>query len=345
MKRATKIIATIGPGSCSPKILKGLVSEGMDLARFNFSHGTTSEFSEWLQRLKETSRETKKEIGILQDLQGPRIRIEGVSKRGLQLISGRILHIATSPKEQKKGQLLIYSPEVTPKISVGDRILIDNGVIELSVEKVLDGEIKVKIMVGGMVFNRKGVNLPATALKTHFTAKDEEDLKWGIKNKVQYIALSFVEGPEDVECVRKKLPVGGPKILAKIEKETALKKIDQILDVAEGIMVARGDLGVEVTIPKLPLIQKRLIQRAKAKDKFVIVATQMLTNMTVSPCPTRAEVSDIANAVLDGADALMLSEETAVGKHPVEALKVMRETIEDAEEFKKGAESLDEILK
>lgn len=345
MKRATKIIATIGPASCSSKILKGLVSEGMDLARFNFSHGKAPQFSEWLGRLNRACREIGRKVEIIQDLQGPRIRIERVPKRGFHLLAGRTLRIATSPKEQKKGQLLIYSPEVSPKISIGDRILIDNGLIELLVEKVLDGEVLVKVMVGGMVFNRKGVNFPATVLKTHFTAKDEEDLKWGIENKVDYIALSFIEGPEDVENVRKKLSPGGPGILAKIEKGVALKKIDQILAVADGIMVARGDLGVEVTLPKLPLIQKRLIQRARAKKKFVIVATQMLANMTVSSVPTRAEVSDIANAVLDGADALLLSEETAVGRHPAEALKVMRETIEASEEFKKRAESLDEILK
>lgn len=334
MKR-TKIICTIGPASENPKILTQMVKNGMNVARLNFSHGSYENHLQLMDTIRTVSAKTKTPIAILQDLQGPKIRIGALEK----------------PVPVKKGQKINLGGEVVPldfDISVSvkpkERILIEDGLIELIALKVLKGKpgkpgkIECQVVAGGEIRSHKGVNLPDSVITFPiFTKKDIADLKFGLKNDVDYVALSFVRSKADIihikKLIEKYLPKGmkRPKVIAKIERGEAVDNFDEILEQADSIMVARGDLGVEVADSRVPLIQKNLIAKSNAAGKPVIVATQLLDSMIRNPRPTRAEVSDVANAVIDRADAVMLSGESATGSYPIEAVTEMCRIIEATE--------------
>lgn len=334
MKR-TKIICTIGPACESPKILTQLISNGMNVARLNFSHGSYENHLLLMKNIRSVSEKLKTPIAIMQDLQGPKIRIgelvKSVSvKKGQKVILGN----STIPLD------FDISVSVKPK----ERILIEDGLIELVVVKVTKGKlgkpglIECKVIAGGEIRSHKGVNLPDSKITFPiFTKKDIADLQFGLKNDVDYVALSFVRNKADIlqlkKLIEKYIPKGlkRPQIIAKIERGEAVEKFDEILKETDAVMVARGDLGVEVADSKVPLIQKNLISKCNAVGKPVIVATQLLDSMIRNPRPTRAEVSDVANAVIDRADAVMLSGETATGSYPVEAVTEMTRIIEATE--------------
>ncbi|QQS22777.1 pyruvate kinase [bacterium] len=335
MKR-TKIIATIGPSSEDPKILTKMVANGMNVARLNFSHGSYANHQQLMQTIRDASKKLDKPVAILQDLQGPKIRIGELEK----------------PVAIKKGQTVMLGRDfdmdfdISRSVKRGERILIEDGLMELKVVSVAPsrvgskthGKITCKVVNGGVVKSHKGVNLPdSTITFPIITNKDLADLKFGLENDVDYVALSFVRNGADIRNLRKlinkHLRKGGsaPKIIAKIERKEAVENFDRILREADGIMVARGDLGVEIADSQVPMIQKDLISRCNSVAKPVIVATQMLDSMIRNPRPTRAEVSDVANAVIDHADAVMLSGESATGSYPIEAVAEMRRIIEDTE--------------
>lgn len=328
----TKIIATIGPASDSPEIIKKLVKEGLDIARFNFSHCTYEEFKARAAKLKKAAKEEGKQIAILQDLQGPRIRVGELPGESRELRDGDVVIFSTNIKNDKE-IIFVDEPYLHADIKKGELIYLANGEMKLKVERVQGDKIYARVERGGTLYSRKGVNVPHTKLTTSgLTAKDIKDVKFGLKNGVDYVAISFVQTAGDVLKL-KKLVGSKAKIIAKIETALALKNIDEIIQASDGIMVARGDLGIEVAEEKLPFIQKNLIRQAAWHGKASIVATQMLLSMINNPRPTRAEVSDVANAVLDGADAVMLSDETASGKHPVQALEALVRIARQAEHY------------
>lgn len=335
MKR-TKIICTIGPASESPKILGELVKNGMNVARLNFSHGSYQNHLGLMKTIRSISTKQDKPVAILQDLQGPKIRISELAK----------------PVTIKKNQQVIIGKDldmdfdISRSVKKGERILIEDGLMELVVTKVTPsragskahGKITCKVVTGGVIKSHKGVNLPDSTISFPIiTTKDIEDLKFGLKNDVDYIALSFVRDAKDIinikKLIERYLPKGklAPKVIAKIERKEALENFEGILREADAIMVARGDLGVEIADSLVPMIQKDIIGKCNNSAKPVIVATQMLDSMIRNPRPTRAEVSDVANAVIDHADAVMLSGETASGEYPIEAVTEMRRIIEATE--------------
>ncbi len=329
----TKIVATLGPSS-EDKI-EHLIERGVSVFRLNFSHGTHEIHSKYIERIRYAERKTKKPVAILQDLSGPKIRIDDVEKPFF-VNYGDIIKIVKETVIGNKDRISINHPEILDQLKPGDRIYIADGSIRLKVIEKNDEGITAKVIYGGLISSRKGVNFPKIKLNIPaLTEKDKKDIEFGVKNGVDIIALSFVKHAQDIndakEYVRK---CGGDiPVFAKIEKHEAVDNIDEILDVSDGIMVARGDLGVEIEMERVPVVQKMIIKKANEKAKPVITATQMLISMVSSLRPTRAEVSDIANAVLDGTDAVMLSEETAIGKFPIEAVEVMRKTIEETEKI------------
>jgi pyruvate kinase len=334
-KRQTKIIATIGPATSSESVLKKMILEGMNIARFNFSHGTKEEFAAWAKTIRSLSKKLKKEVLILQDLQGPRIRVGKLQHEGHHIDSGHDITLNFGDEMHRNDIQIKTDLEVNFKKD--DTILIDSGLIELKVKKIEGKRIICKVIVGGALHSGKGLNFPDTPTVESFTQKDAEDLAFGQEIGVDLIGLSFVEDAKDVNAIREKI---SPKtrIVSKIERPQAIHNFNQILEASDAIMVARGDLGVEIPIEKLPFLQKRIIRRCRTAHKFVIVATDMMASMVSSPRPTRAEVLDIANAVLDGADAVMLSNETAVGKYPLQTLATMRKIVEETENFKSSQE-------
>ncbi len=335
MKR-TKIICTIGPSSEDPKILTKMFLNGMNVARLNFSHGSYENHLKLINTIRQVSAKVGKPIAILQDLQGPKIRIGALD----------------NPVTIKKGQTVILGKDfgmdfdISRSVKKGERILIEDGLMELKIVKVLPskagskihGKIFCKVINGGIVKSHKGVNLPDSAITFPIiTSKDLADLKFGLKNDVDYVALSFVRNDKDIinlkKLIEKYLPEGlhPPKIISKIERKEAVANFDGILTESDAIMIARGDLGVEIADSQVPLIQKDLIAKCNSHGKPVIVATQMLDSMIRNPRPTRAEVSDVANSVIDHADSVMLSGESASGSYPVEAVTEMRRIIEATE--------------
>ena len=328
----TKIIATLGPSS-EDKIDK-LIKEGVNVFRLNFSHGDYNTHKNYIEKIRFWEEKLNKPIGILQDLSGPKIRIDEV-KEPFHVKYGDTIKIVKKKVLGSKEAISINHPEILDILKPGDRIYIADGTIRLKViEKSEDGVVA-KVIVGGVISSRKGVNFPKIKLNIPaLTEKDKQDIKFGLEHGVDIIALSFVKHAKDIldtkEYIKSIKDIDIP-VFAKIEKHEAVEDIDEILNVADGIMVARGDLGVEIEMEKVPVIQKMIIKKANEKGKPVITATQMLISMVSSMRPTRAEVSDIANAVLDGTDAVMLSDETTIGKYPVEAVKVMRRTIEETE--------------
>ncbi len=321
MKR-TQIICTIGPSSQNLNILNEMVKSGMNIARLNFSHGTYASHAKLISNIRTVAKKQKKPILILQDLQGPKIRV-GKLRNPITVKTGGKVIIGKDFK---------IDADVSKFIKPGQRIFIQDGLIQLKVKKVSDGKIECTAVNGGKIQSHKGVNLPDTKLElSSLTPKDIEDLKWGLKHSVDLVAISFVRSVADVAFLKKQIakfkPKKSPKIVAKIEKPEAVKNINSIIKAVNIVMVARGDLGVEVPEEKVPGIQKSIIKKCNRAKKPVIVATQMLESMVASPRPTRAEVEDVADAVLEGADYTMLSEETASGKFPVQAAAEMHKII------------------
>ena len=330
----TKIVCTIGPSSSSIKTLRQLIRAGMDVARLNFSHGSHKGHKGVIRSVRRLSTELDKPVAILQDLQGPKIRTGELKEGRVELKKNQEWTITT--RRIKGGQGLISTTYrgIVSDLKRGDAILIDDGMIELKVLSKDKEQLYCKVISGGILGEHKGINLPGVRTRIpSLTKKDKEDLKVGIEAGVDYVAISFVRSAKDVRALKRFLKnkkVDIP-VIAKIEKPQALDELEGILDVCEGIMVARGDLGVELSPEKVPVAQKKMIRMANEKRKLVITATQMLESMTEHPRPTRAETSDVANAILDGTDAVMLSAETSVGKYPVESVRMMRKIARETE--------------
>ncbi|WP_456382058.1 pyruvate kinase [Persephonella sp.] len=333
--KKVKIVATIGPATNTEEKIKQLIQAGVDVFRFNFSHGDHETHRSNLEKIRKVSKELGREVAILQDLSGPKIRI-GEVKEPFYLHYEDRIKIVKREVIGDKNRISINHPEILDKLNIGDRIYIADGMIRLKVINKDDEGVLCQVVVGGMISSRKGVNFPNLKLDIPaITDKDRDDIKFGIQIGIDIVALSFVKTADDVIEAKKFIRDNGgdAPLFAKIEKHEAIENIDSIIEVADGIMVARGDLGVEIDMEKVPVLQKMIISKCNSAGKPVITATQMLTSMLTSPRPTRAEVSDIANAVLDGTDAVMLSDETAVGKYPVESVNVMRRTIEETEKI------------
>ncbi len=330
----TKIVCTIGPSSASPQALARLVDAGMDVARLNFSHGTHREHEAVIAALRDLAGSCRRPIAILQDLSGLKIRIGEVAGGPVRLSAGSAFTLTTRPVPGDAREVSVSFPDLPRSVRPGDRLLLSDGEIELCAEEVGATDILCRVVAGASLSSHKGISLPTGSVAAAgLTAKDREDLAFGIAQGVDYVALSFVRTAEDVRLARAFMSERGATIpiVAKIEKHEALAAIDAILGEADGLMVARGDLGVETPLEHVPLLQKMLIEKANRAGKPVITATQMLLSMVESPRPTRAEVGDVANAILDGTDAVMLSEETASGKYPAEAAATMRRIAEDTE--------------
>lgn len=334
----TKIVCTIGPASQSLEMLKKLIRAGMDVARLNFSHGTRDDHARILENLRTAAAFVGEPITILQDLSGPKIRIGDLAKPSVELKAKSNVRITTETVVGDVGRISTNYQHLPNDVKPGDRILLDDGKIRLQVERVDGKEVTCTVVTGGILLPRKGINLPGVAVSApSMTEKDKEDLLFGLENDIDYVALSFVRTADDIHRLRqfiiehvkkgKKVP-----IIAKIEKGEAIANIDAILKEADCVMVARGDLGVELPTEQVPMLQKQIVRKCSELGKPVIIATQMLESMIESPTPTRAEASDVANAVLDGTDAVMLSAETSIGKYPAEAVAMMDRIVRTAEE-------------
>lgn len=339
MRRA-KIVCTLGPATSGRAMLERLISAGMDVARLNFSHGTHADHAKIVDDVRAAQGALRKAVGILADLQGPKIRTGKLQDGAVELVDGATLEITTD-EEVVGSQALISTTyeHLAADVRVGDRILLDDGLLELQVLST-DGERRVRTQVihGGMLKNNKGINLPGVALRAAaLTPKDREDLLFALKAGVDMVALSFVRTPEDLDDCRRAMHEAGRvvPIIAKLEKPEAIARLDEILAKSDGVMVARGDLGVEIPPEEVPAIQKDIIRRANALGLPVIVATQMLNSMIEHPRPTRAEASDVANAIFDNTDAVMLSGESASGRYPIEAVEMMNRIVESAEKAKR----------
>jgi pyruvate kinase len=330
----TKIVCTIGPASRSPEALRRLAEAGMDVARLNFSHGSHEDHAAVLAAVRAISERVGRPIAVLQDLAGIKIRIGEIASGQVRLEPGAGFTLTNRAVAGDAREVSLDYPDLAASVRPGDALLLSDGDVELRVETADATDIRCRVVAGGTLSSHKGIHLPARSIAAPgLTAKDREDLAFGISQGVDYVALSYVRGAEDVLETRRFLDERRAVIplIAKIEKHEALARIDEILAAADGLMVARGDLGVETPLEHVPLLQKMLIDRANRAGKPVITATQMLLSMVDRPRPTRAEVGDVANAILDGTDAVMLSEETAAGRYPVEAVETMRRIAEDTE--------------
>jgi pyruvate kinase len=329
----TKIVATVGPASNSKDMLRALIKEGVDVFRLNFSHGTHEDHLKVITAVRELNQELGTTISLLQDLQGPKIRVQEMQP-DVVIERGQELTITT---RQLLGNNEICSTSYTNlpnDVKFGDMILIDDGKIELKVKEVRDNEVVTEVVYGGPLKSRKGINLPFTKVSApSLTEKDLKDLDFGIKNNLDWIALSFVRKASDIYALREILDKHKSlsRIVAKIEKPEALSNIDEIITATDACMVARGDLGVEIWLEEVPMVQKMLVEKCNKAGKPVIVATQMMESMIENPRPTRAETNDVANSVMDGADAVMLSAETAAGRYPIEVIRSMVRTIASVE--------------
>jgi len=334
LTRRTKIVCTIGPASDSEEMITKLVTSGMDVARLNFSHGTGDYHRTIISRLKKIRKDLRRPVAILMDLQGPKIRIGNLRGGSVELRPGQEYVLTTSSTPGDGRRVSVSLKSLPNEVSIGHPILLADGNIELRVERVSPPEVFCRVVVGGVLSSHKGINLPASEIEVDsMTTKDRKDLDLGMEAGIDAVALSFVRTAADVEAVKavmKRTRAHAP-VIAKIEKQAAVNNIDKILRVADGVMVARGDLGVEIDLERVPLVQKSVIQKCNALGKPVITATQMLVRMVENPRPTRAEAADVANAVLDGTDAVMLSEETAVGNYPIEAVQMMDRIVRAAE--------------
>jgi pyruvate kinase len=332
--RKTKIVCTIGPASASEKVLKQLIRAGMNVARLNFSHGDYAFHRRVIRMIRRLEKKLDRPVAILQDLPGPKIRIGAVESNHVRLRSRQPLVLTTREMVGNEEMIFVNYKGLTRSVEKGDPILLGDGEIELEVVKVGKHTVTCRVVVGGILGSHKGIHFPQSSLNIRaLTTHDKEDLAFGIEHKVDMIALSFVRSSEDIVYARREMKNRGAlvPIIAKIEKHEALDHIDGILEEVDGIMVARGDLGLEIAPEKIPAMQKMMIRKANVLGKPVITATQMLRSMVQNPRPTRAEVADIANAILDGTDALMLSEESAAGDYPIEAVKTMAQVAEETE--------------
>ena len=335
--RRTKIVCTIGPASRSPGMLEQLIEAGMDVARLNFSHGTPDERVETIRGIRQIAERLERPVAILQDLAGPKVRIGDLASGPVDLETDQEFVITNRDVPGDSHEVSLSYPDLPRDVQAGDTLLLSDGSLELIVEHTTDRDIRCRVVVGGPLAARKGINVPSRSLRIPFmTDKDRRDLAFGIEHSVDYIALSFVRQAQDVatarEFIENTVHSEPPPLIAKIEKHEALENIGEILSQADGIMVARGDLGVEIPIERVPRVQKDLIGRANRSGKPVITATQMLKSMVDSPRPTRAEATDVANAIGDGTDAVMLSEETAQGRYPVEAVGMLDRLARETEE-------------
>lgn len=332
--KKTKIVCTIGPATESQKTLEELLKSGMNVMRLNFSHGDFKEHGERVKNLRAAMKKTGIRAAILQDLAGPKIRIGIFNTESITLKVGQIFTLTTEDIVGDETRVSVNYPLLPQEVEKGHIIFLHDGKKKLEVLSVKNNDVVTRVLVGGEIKGKRGVNLPDSNLSvSSLTDKDKKDIKFGIKNKVDFFALSFVRRPEDILELRGILKKSKSKarIIAKIETPQALSCIDEIIKVTDGVMIARGDLAIEIPAEKVPLAQKSLIKKCNDVGKPVITATQMLESMIKSPVPTRAEVSDVANAILDGTDAVMLSEETTLGDHPVEAVKIMVRVAREAE--------------
>ncbi|MEU1337253.1 pyruvate kinase [Streptomyces sp. NPDC090075] len=350
MRRA-KIVCTLGPATDSYDQIKGLVEAGMDVARLNLSHGGYAEHEERYQRVRKASDETGHSVGILADLQGPKIRLGRFTEGPVLLERGDTFTITVEEgAEGDRRQCGTTYSGLAGDVTPGERVLVDDGKVCLEVTHVDGPRVHTTVVEGGMISDHKGLNLPGVAVSVPaLSEKDEADLRWALRTGVDVIALSFVRSGKDIEDVHRIMDEEGRRlpVIAKVEKPQAVENIDSIVAAFDGIMVARGDLGVEMPLEQVPIVQKRAVKLAKRNAKPVIVATQMLDSMIENSRPTRAEASDVANAVIDGTDAVMLSGETSVGKYPIETVRTMAKIVEAAEEdiLAKGLPELTESNK
>jgi pyruvate kinase len=334
MTRRAKIVATLGPASSSPEQVAALVAAGLDVARLNMSHGTHDTHLAAYRAVRAASDEAGRSVGVLVDLQGPKIRLGRFASGPVRLAAGDEFTITGEDVPGDRAEASTTYPGLAGDVRTGDQILVDDGRIVLEVLGVSGARVRTRVQVGGTVSDHKGLNLPGARLSVPaLSAKDEQDLRWALGLRADMIALSFVQGPGDAQPVRAIMDELDARVplIAKIEKPQAVDALAEVLDAFDGLMVARGDLGVELPLEQVPIVQKRAVELAKDKARPVIVATQMLESMISAPRPTRAEASDVANAVLDGADALMLSAETSVGDYPAQAVATMAKIIVAAE--------------
>jgi pyruvate kinase len=341
MRRA-KILATLGPASSSEQTIEAMLEAGVNAVRINMSHGSYEEHGQRIARARAAADKLDRPLAVLVDLSGPKIRTRNLKDATpVHLIAGEKFTITTRNVEGNASEVGTNFNQLPSVVAPGTRILVDDGAIELSVESVNGTDVTTRVVTGGLLNERKGINLPHTPLPIpSMTEKDEADLEWAMSQNVDYIALSFVRKAEDCREVKERIKklntraMGRALLVAKIEKAEAIENLDEIIEATDGVMVARGDLGVETSVEHVPVYQKLMIEKAVANDKFVITATQMLQSMIDSPHPTRAEASDVANAVWDGTDAVMLSAETASGAYPIEAVSTMARIIDAAETLK-----------
>jgi len=343
MIKHAKIVATLGPSSNDKKTICAMIEAGMDVARLNFSHGDHAEHMARIKLIRNLSKEIQKPITILQDLQGPKLRVGSLPKEGINLEPGQKIILAPSDvdlpgvNEQEIISIPMEVPNLVDSVSVGDRILLDDGLLEMKTTNLGKDFLEAEVVLGGILKSHKGVNLPGASLAiSALTEKDLLDLEFGLKVKVDVVAISFVQSADDIIMLRKKMKELNPgrantPIIAKLERPRAIENLESILDAADGVMVARGDLAVETSPSQVPIMQKKIIEAANQRAKIVITATQMLDSMIHNPRPTRAEASDVANAVFDGTDAVMLSGETAAGAYPIESVAMMSRIVKEAE--------------
>ncbi|WP_214227359.1 pyruvate kinase [Pedobacter sp. B4-66] len=331
----TKIVATLGPASAKPEVLYSMFNAGLDVCRLNFSHGSQADHQEVLDTIRDINQKYNYNVGILADLQGPKIRIGMVQDGGINLVNGNRTIITTQECIGSEERIYITYDTFPKDVKAGEIILLDDGKLQMRViETNLKDEVVCEIVHGGILTSRKGVNLPNTKVSIpSLTIEDRKNLEFVLENDVEWIGLSFVRNAEDIIELKDIIKQRGKtaRVIAKIEKPEAIANIDEIIAVSDGIMVARGDLGVEMPMEEVPLLQKMIVQKCRAASKPVIIATQMLESMITTPRPTRAEVNDVANSVLDGADAVMLSGETSVGEFPLIVIETMQKIIQNIE--------------
>jgi len=339
MNKRTKIVCTIGPASNKVSKLKSMMRSGMNITRLNLSHGTHESHLELMASIREAAKAVQQPIAILADLQGPKIRLGDLPDEGVVLKKGKEVVFSTAIKEYDGKRLPVTYNKLHKDVKKGDRILITDGLYEVVIKKVKGTEIKAKVKNGGKVFSHKGLNFPDTRLGlSSLTPKDRKDIVFAVEAGVEWMALSFVMSAADVKLLKRLIKKAAkknqilPRVIVKIEKHEAITHFDEILEQTDGVMVARGDLGIEIPAEEVPVRQKEIIEKCRMAGKPVVVATQMLESMTENPRPTRAEVSDVANAVFDHTDAVMLSGESATGKFPLEAVQIMGKIVEEAEQ-------------
>ena len=333
LDRRTRIVATVGPASCEPVVLRDLIAAGVDVVRLNASHADPEFFRQIIPRIREVAADLERNVAILLDLRGPKIRV-GEMASDCHLQTGSELVIAPGQFMGDASRVSCSYAGLARDVSVGDSLLLDDGLLELVVQSVNGDEVTTRIVVGGQLRSRKGINVPGRGLSAPaFSAKDRADVEVCLSLGIDWVALSFVRSPDDIHELRSALKELGQElpVIAKIEKPQAIDALDEIIEASDGIMVARGDLGVELPPERLPRLQKRIIRRCNALGRPVITATQMLESMMHNPRPTRAEASDVANAIFDGSDAVMLSGETAAGEHPLESVRMMDRIAREAE--------------